>query len=59
LIRAKKAKMAFDLYLKAEKNNPRTMQLLRIITHECFAVGEYEIAADAAKILIKDDSESQ
>jgi len=51
--------MAFDLYLKAEKNNPRTMQLLRIITHECFAVGEYEIAADAAKILIKDDSESQ
>lgn len=40
-IRAKKAKLAFELYEKAEKNNPRTMILLRIIAHECFGVGEY------------------
>lgn len=40
-IRAKKAKMAMELYQKSERNNPRTMQLLRIIAHECFAVGEF------------------
>lgn len=34
------------------------MILLRIIAHECFGVGEYQLAADAAKILMKEDSQS-
>ncbi|CAL6019175.1 Intraflagellar_transport protein IFT56 [Hexamita inflata] len=55
-IRAKKAKMAMELYAKSERNNPRTMQLLRIIAHECFGAGEYQLAADAVKILLKDDA---
>lgn len=50
--------MAWELYNKAEKTNSRTLQLLRIIGHECFAAGEYQMAADAAKALIKDDAQS-
>lgn len=32
---------------------------MRIIAHECFAVGEYQMSADAAKILIKEDNEGE
>ena len=57
-IHAKRAKQAFELYESSEGVSENQIQLLRVIAHECFAVGEFKLSVEAAKVLLKIDGAS-